>query len=314
MAKDKEDYPLSKVEIARHHAYIQQTVLCLENDEMFKKLLSNLLSGVNKKYENTNLSMPTPEPQINNTPALAQQDQALEKRIDDLKQENVSLREQVEKLKYDKELERTNLLQQFENLKTEKEAENMSLCDFFRTKESVLKQQVDNLNQQITSLNQTNTDLSKKMSDMDTRLASFAWAKTLEPEFIFLQQVQAHPEIAKILLPDGHNNVLQLIAIAAQWNNVLRVWDVLAAQVKDNQQAISATEQQILTHSLALYNLTLQSSQAKLKAPEIDEDYDFDIHQKISGIGVTIEQVLLAGLYNAADEKARSAVVSTYSS
>jgi len=312
MAKDKEDYPLSKAEIARHHAYIQQTVLCLENDEMFKKFLSNLLSGVNKKYENTNVSMPTPEPQINNTPALAQQGQVLKKRTDDLQQEDASLREQVEKLKYDKELERTNLLQQFESLKTEKEAENMSLRDFFRSKESAYKQQVDSLNQQIASLNQTNTDLSKKVSDLNTRLTAFAWAEKLEPEFNFLQQVKAHPEIAKILLPDDNNNVLQLIAIAAQWSNVLRVWDALATQVKDNQQPISVIEQQILSHSLALYNLTLQSSQATLKTPEIGEGYDFDIHQKVSGSGGTIDQVLLAGLYNAADTKARSAVVSTH--
>jgi hypothetical protein len=139
-----------------------------------------------------------------------------------------------------------------------------------------------------------------------------SWAKSLESELAFLQQVQAHPEIAKILLPNGDNNVLQLIAIAAQWSNVLRIWDALATQVKDSKQAISVTEQQILAHSLALFNLTLQSSQATLKNPELGKDYDFEIHQKISGSGGTIEQVLLASLYNAADEKVRSAVVSTH--
>lgn len=313
MAKDKEDYPLTKAEIARYHAYIQQTVLCLENDEMVKKwFISNILSGINKKYENTSTSMPTPEAQATDNPALAQQGQALEKRIDDLQQENASLREQVKNLKSDKELERTNLLQQLESLKSEKEAEKMGFFNIFRGKESTYKQQVDSLNQQIASLNQTNTDLSKKVSDLNTRLTAFAWAKTLEPQFNFLQQVKAHPEIAKILLPDGDNNVLQLIAIAAQWSNVLRVWDTLATQVKDNKQAISDTEQQILAHSLALYNLTLQSSQATLKIPEVGEGYDFDIHQKVSGSGGAIDQVLLAGLYNAADTKARSAVVSTH--
>ena len=280
---------------------------------MVKKwFISNILSGINKKYENTSTSMPTAEVQATDNPALAQQGQALEKRTDELQQENASLREQLEKLTYDKELERTNLLQQLESLKSEQESEKMGFLNIFRGKESTFKQQLESLNQQITSLNQTNTDLGKKVFDLNTRLTSFAWAKKLEPEFNFLQQVKAHPEIAKILLPDGDNNVLQLIAIAAQWSNVLRVWDALATQVKENKQSISATEQQILSHSLALYNLTLQSSQATLKTPETGEGYDFDIHQKISGSGGTIDQVLLAGLYNAADTKARSAVVSTH--
>lgn len=137
------------------------------------------------------------------------------------------------------------------------------------------------------------------------------WAKSLESEFTFLKQVQSHPELVSILLPNRDDNVLQLIAIASQWNNVLRVWDAIATQVKNTQQAISATEQQILEHSLALFNLTLQSNQATLKNPETGESYDYDIHQKVSGSGGSVEQVLLAGLYNAAGENVRAAIVTT---
>ncbi len=137
------------------------------------------------------------------------------------------------------------------------------------------------------------------------------WAKSIESEFTFLKQVQVHPELASILLPKGDSNVLQLIAIAAQWNNVLRVWDVLATQIKNTKQAVSTTEQQILEHSLALFNLTLQSNQATLQNPKLDESYDYDIHQKVSGSGGSVEQVLLAGLYNAAGENVRAAIVTT---
>lgn len=137
------------------------------------------------------------------------------------------------------------------------------------------------------------------------------WAKSLESEFTFLKQVQAHPDLISILLPNGDGNVLQLITIAAQWNNVLRVWDALATQTKNTQQAISRTEQQILEHSLALFNLTLQSNHATLKNPEAGESYDYDIHQKVSGSGGSIEQVLMAGLYNAAGENVRAAIVTT---
>ena len=137
------------------------------------------------------------------------------------------------------------------------------------------------------------------------------WAKSLESELTFLKQVQNHPELASILLPNGDENLLQLIAISSQWNNVLRVWDALAIQVKKTQQTISTTEQQILEHSLALFNLTLQSNQAILQSPELGASYDYDIHQKVSGSGGSIEQVLLAGLYNAASDNVRTAIVAT---
>ena len=46
-----------------------------------------------------------------------------------------------------------------------------------------------------------------------------------------------------------------------------------------------------------------------MKNPEFGESYDYDIHQKVSGSGGSIEQVLLAGLYNAAGENVRAAIV-----
>lgn len=137
------------------------------------------------------------------------------------------------------------------------------------------------------------------------------WAKALEPQLSFLQQVQAHTEVASILLPSGKASLVQLIATAAQWSNVLRVWDALATQVKSSKQAVSVAEQQILEHSLALFNLTLQSNQASLQLPEGGAAYDYDVHQKVSGSGGSIEQVLLAGLYNAAGEKVRASIVTT---
>jgi hypothetical protein len=48
-----------------------------------------------------------------------------------------------------------------------------------------------------------------------------------------------------------------------------------------------------------------------LKNPETGESYDYDIHQKVSGSGGSVEQVLLAGLYNAAGENVRAAIVTT---
>lgn len=137
------------------------------------------------------------------------------------------------------------------------------------------------------------------------------WAKPLEKQQQFLQQVTAHTELSRILLPEHANDVVQLIATASQWNNVLRIWDALAKQAKD-KQTISNVETAILEYCLALYNLTLSTSQAILKKPHVGDDYDFGLHQKISGSGDQVQQVLLAGLYNPAGEKVRSAIVTTY--
>ena len=137
------------------------------------------------------------------------------------------------------------------------------------------------------------------------------WAQSLENEYRFLQQVQGCKELKKILLPQHDDHMLQLIVMGSQWGNILRIWDALATQVKNTQYAISETEKNVLEHCLALFNLSLQSNQASLRNPELGESYDYDIHQKLTGSGGAIDQVLLAGLYNAAGESVRAAIVTT---
>ena len=137
------------------------------------------------------------------------------------------------------------------------------------------------------------------------------WAQSLESENRFLQQVQGCKELKKILLPQHDDHMLQLIVMGSQWGNILRIWDALATQVKNTQYAISETEKNVLEHCLALFNLSLQSNQASLRNPELGESYDYDIHHKITGSGGAIDQVLLAGLYNAAGESVRAAIVTT---
>lgn len=139
------------------------------------------------------------------------------------------------------------------------------------------------------------------------------WAKSLEPQLNFFNQVRKYPDLIKILLPNSNEDVLTVITTAAQWNNVVRIWDVLDKKVKETKKVLSEDEQAILVQSLKLFNLSLpEGHQATLQYPEIGEVYDYDVHQKVSGSGGSITQVLLAGLYNVAGEKARSAIVETH--
>lgn len=295
MAKD--DNMPSKKEITQFLAYMEQLT---GEDEVFKEKLSYSLRKIVSRISTQNNTLPIQnDVKVINTPLLDSKLTGLEQRIHAMQQDNDCLQQQL-----------TQLMHSSKKLEEEK----MRLLDLFKRKEqdvSHLESQMNGLNQDNQGLKQNNDRLNSEVNDLNRQLDSFKWTDSIKLEFAFLQQVQNHPELASILLPNGDENLLQLIAISSQWNNVLRVWDALAIQVKKTQLTISATEQQILEHSLALFNLTLQSNQAILQSPELGASYDYDIHQKVSGSGGSIEQILLAGLYNAAGDNVRTAIVAT---
>lgn len=140
------------------------------------------------------------------------------------------------------------------------------------------------------------------------------WAKDLERHLQTVQQIQQHPNLASILLGDAQHNAQQIVRFlvcGAQWSNILRIWDVLAEQVKQTQQPISMIEQQILEQCLALYNQTLTDCHAQLQKVDTGITYDYEKHQRANSRGDHIQTVLLQGLLNAADDVVRSAVVLT---
>lgn len=217
---------------------------------------------------------------------LKQEANDLKQQVTDLNKQNQALNTELTNWK----AQQQQLNRQLEQLKQEQG----QAVDLFGKKERTLKEDIERLKQENINLN--------------TRLQDFNWAKSLEAEHKFLKQVQSHAQLSDILLPHGGDNVLQLIATAAQWNNVLRVWEVLANQVKNTQQKISETEQKILEHSINLYNFTLLNSKAELRVPQIEARYDYTIHHQVSGSGRSISQVLLPALYSA-DEKIKPALV-----
>lgn len=288
MAKD--DNMLSKKEMIQFLTHVERLT---EEDGMFKEKLSYFLRNMVGRTSTQNNTLPIQ----NDVKEISTR--LLDSKPHAMQQDNDRLQQQL-----------TQLMHSNKKLEEEK----MRLLDLFKCKEqdvNHLESQMNGLNQDNQKLKQNNDRLNSEVNDLNRQLDSFKWTDSIKPEFAFFKQVQNHPELASILLPNGDENLLQLIAISSQWNNVLRVWDALAIQVKKTQQTISTTEQQILEHSLALFNLTLQSNQAILQSPELGASYDYDIHQKVSGSGGSIEQILLAGLYNAASDNVRTAIVAT---
>lgn len=140
------------------------------------------------------------------------------------------------------------------------------------------------------------------------------WAKDLEGHLQTVQKIQQHPNLAAILLGDAQQHaqqVVRFLVCGAQWSNILRIWDVLAEQVKQSQQPITVTEQQILQTCLALYNQTLTDCHAQLQEIDTGISYDYEKHQRANSRGDRVQSVLLQGLLNAADDVVRSAVVLT---
>lgn len=156
----------------------------------------------------------------------------------------------------------------------------------------------------------------------------------LAPELALLAQVQADAELAALLI--GHpatgdeqadetgneaeadaaeategRQLARLLARAAQWDVVQKLWDALAMRCKQKQAPATPAELNALQMAVALHNLRWQDRQARLLPAEAGERYNFEAQQrgnKGSG-GDTIRALWLPGLQSANGEQSRKALV-----
>ena len=90
----------------------------------------------------------------------------------------------------------------------------------------------------------------------------------LAAELELLAWIDQDRELAQAWLgveDDGERRVVRLIAVAAQWDRLLLLWDRLAARCKEEARPASPVERQILARCLALHNLIWQGRQASLQ-------------------------------------------------
>ena len=140
------------------------------------------------------------------------------------------------------------------------------------------------------------------------------WALSLEEQKGYLDFLVQFPELKSIFNIEQYDDatkILAFISASSQWQNIVRIWDKLAEQCKSSQQELEEGKLKLLENAIFLYNLTLLNTQAQLKTPDLNTDYDYNIHNQISGSGSQIKLVLLSGLYNASGEKVKSALVIT---
>lgn len=142
------------------------------------------------------------------------------------------------------------------------------------------------------------------------------WAKGLEPYAALLPAIRAHASLSKLLLGETTHNdsiaLLHWLTRSGQWSTVEQVWQTLAVQIQQRDRAATATEQQILATSVALYNQSISRGAASLVQPSVGQQYDYEQHTRVNHSGESVAVVLLAGLSNIQGKLVHFSLVHTH--
>lgn len=137
----------------------------------------------------------------------------------------------------------------------------------------------------------------------------------LSAERLLLDKVCTDAELSALLSPGQTEptarKLVRLIAVAAQWERVLQLWDMLAARCRQQQRAATPDELAILNGCLALHNLIWQGRQARLDQVVSGEAYDYRRHERGTPQGESIQAQWLPGLLNAAGQLQKKTLVET---
>jgi len=139
----------------------------------------------------------------------------------------------------------------------------------------------------------------------------------LSAELALLQLVQQDQELAAAWLNEASETegrqLVRLIAIAAQWDQILQLWDRLADRCKEEQRPASKNELEILESCLEVHNFIWRETQARRHSlsEEYGLDFDYRQHERGTPKGDKITAEWLPGLFNAAGQLKKKTLVQT---
>jgi hypothetical protein len=137
----------------------------------------------------------------------------------------------------------------------------------------------------------------------------------LAPALQLLALVKADAELAGLWLSAGAESegqqAIRLVAIAAQWDRILTLWDRLAERCKTGRRPATAAERQTLAACLEMHNLIWTDRRAALQAAEPGAAFDFNRHERALPTGETVTAEWLPGLLNAAGQPQKKPLVAT---
>jgi hypothetical protein len=134
-------------------------------------------------------------------------------------------------------------------------------------------------------------------------------------ELALLRQISADKDLSGEWLigdqePEGRQ-LARIIAIAAQWEQILHLWDRLADRCKDQVRPANSSEILILQSSLAIHNLIWQGKNARLMSVEPGETYDYRKHERGKPNGDIVRIEWLPGLVSAGGQIQKKPLVET---
>ncbi|MGI9213734.1 MAG: hypothetical protein ACR2HF_14790 [Methylococcaceae bacterium] len=138
----------------------------------------------------------------------------------------------------------------------------------------------------------------------------------LTPQLKLLKLIQADSELCGDWLggkteTEGQQ-LVRLIAIAAQWDRIGLLWDRLKNRCQTENRPCNESEQAILDGMLAIHNLIWNGNRtAKLATVSTGTIYDYTQHLRVNPMGETIKALWLPGLINVAGTLQKLSLVET---
>lgn len=143
------------------------------------------------------------------------------------------------------------------------------------------------------------------------------WRKELHEPLALLQCVRQDPELSALWLGaagQGESEPRQLLRVcvmAAQWDQVTSLAEVLKTRCSQRQQAATANEMALLRGALALFNLSAGTLQAGLQTPAVGDNFDPIRHNRANSQGASIAECLLPAVLNRSKKVVQAALVLT---
>jgi len=177
-----------------------------------------------------------------------------------------------------------------------------------------LMQENSSLTNSLKSVESQNIALRK---EIDTLKAKAQKKTSLDiATWLSLQgEIQRDSELAKLFWngseDDSSTQFIRFIAKAGDWDQVIKVWDLLAARCKAEQRSSNEAEQLILEQVLAIHNLTSFRLQASLSSCDIGTRYDYKKMERSNPTGDSVQSIWLPGLVNAGGTSVKNVLVKT---
>lgn len=129
------------------------------------------------------------------------------------------------------------------------------------------------------------------------------------------KKVRQDDELANLFWGSSTNDTstqfIRFIAKAGEWDQVIKIWDLLASRCKADQRSATDQEQLILEQILAIHNLTSFRLQASLSSCDIGTRYDYKKMERGNPTGDSVQAIWLPGLVNAGGTSVKNVLVKT---